>query len=301
MCRDLGGDHRDAVFLAGSGRGGTTWLADLICRGGGYRLVFEPFYSKRVRICEHFNSKQYLRPDDERKKFFGPARSILSGEVRSAWTDRFRGRFAVRRRLVKDIRANLLLGWMKARFPETPMILLMRHPCAVAASRLRLGWKDNLEETMRQEDLVEDFLAPFESEIRAAKTPFERHIFLWCIDNYVPMMQLGPDDLHLVFYEHLRARPEDELRGIFAFLGQDFDERALRETERPSSLSRNGTVAPTDEWRASLGGKQIERAIEILSLFGLDGIYNKDLMPDADAARTLMDRTGSQAFGFGRG
>jgi hypothetical protein len=44
-----------------------------------------------------------------------------------------------------------------------PIILLLRHPCAVVASRLALGWKDNLFETMEQEDLVEDFLLPMET------------------------------------------------------------------------------------------------------------------------------------------
>ena len=40
---DLGkGDHRDAVFLAGSGRSGTTWLSEVINYKGGYRYVFEP-------------------------------------------------------------------------------------------------------------------------------------------------------------------------------------------------------------------------------------------------------------------
>jgi hypothetical protein len=72
-----------------------------------------------------------------------------------------------------------------------PIILLLRHPCAVVASRLALGWKDNLFETMEQEDLVEDFLLPMETRIRAASDGFERHLFLWCIDNYVPLRQFG--------------------------------------------------------------------------------------------------------------
>lgn len=277
---DLGGDHRDAVVLAGSGRSGTTWLADMICHSGGYRLIFEPF-----------ERRQYLRPGDDREEFLDPAQDILSGKVRSLWSDRFRGGLVFRRRLVKDIRANLMLGWIKAAFPETPVILLLRHPCAVAASRMRLGWRDNLEETMRQKDLVEDFLAPFEAEIRAAKTPFERHVFLWCIDNYVPLMQLAPDDAHLVFYEDLREDPADELRRISAFLARDLDGRALRGLDRPSSLSFDGEVAPPDAWRETLDREQIERATEILALFGLDVIYGESPRPDSEAARALMEHT----------
>ena len=37
------GDHRSSVFLAGSGRSGTTWLSEIINHRRGYRYVFEPF------------------------------------------------------------------------------------------------------------------------------------------------------------------------------------------------------------------------------------------------------------------
>ena len=110
---------------------------------------------------------------------------------------------------------------MRANFPGMPIVLLLRHPCAVVASRLALGWKDNLIETMEQEELVEDFLLPMEAEIRAARDDFERHLFLWCIDNYVPLKQFGPGEIHLVFYENLLANPEEELRSLFGFLGED--------------------------------------------------------------------------------
>ena len=180
---DLGRDHRDSVFLAGSGRGGTTWVSEIINYRGEYRYVFEPFHPGKVDLCKNFRSKQYLRPDDGREEYLGPARKVLTGGLRSRWTDRFHRKFIARRRLIKDIRANLLLGWMRANFPGMPIILLLRHPCAVVASRLALGWKDNLCETMEQGELVEDFLHPMEPEIRGARGVFERHLFLWCIEN----------------------------------------------------------------------------------------------------------------------
>ena len=160
---DLGrGDHTSSVFLAGTGRSGTTWLSDVVNHRRAYRYVFEPFYPAKVEVFAHFRPRQYLRPDDRREEFLGPARKVLTGGLRDPWTDRFHRRFVARRRLIKDIRANLLLGWIKANFPGLPIILLLRHPCAVVASRLALGWKDNLFETMEQGDLVEDFLLPVE-------------------------------------------------------------------------------------------------------------------------------------------
>ncbi|HJQ30280.1 MAG TPA: sulfotransferase [Rubrobacter sp.] len=286
---DLGkGDHRSSVFLAGSGRSGTTWLSEIINHRGTYRYVFEPFNPGKVGSFGHFRSKQYLRPDDRREEFLEPARRVLTGELRDPWTDRFHTRFVARRRLIKDIRANLLLGWMRANFPGMPIVLLLRHPCAVVASRLALGWKDNLSETMEQGDLVEDFLLPVEAEIRAARDDFERHLFLWCIDNYVPLRQFGPGEIHLSFYENLLVKPEAELRSLFAFLGEDFDSRVFGKLGRASPLSRKNTTDHSVEgWRNHTSPRRLERTTEILTLFGLDRLYGEGAMPDPSGA--LMD------------
>jgi hypothetical protein len=287
---DLGkGDHRDAVFLAGSGRSGTTWLSEVINYKGGYRYVFEPFNPARVSAFGHFRSKQYLRPDDTSEAFLEPARLALSGALKDPWTDRFNAKFVSRRRLIKDIRANLLLGWMRANFPGMPIILLLRHPCAVVTSRLALGWKDNLDETMAQQELVEDFLLPVEAEIRAARDDFERHLFLWCIDNYVPLRQFAKGEIHLVFYEDLLENSEEGLRSLFGFLGEDLDDSVYDRLGRPSPLSRRDAPLPSvDGWRAHVGAHQLERAREILALFGLDRVYGEGPMPDPSGAYPLM-------------
>ena len=288
---DLGkGDHRSSVFLAGSGRSGTTWLSQIIIHRRRYRYVFEPFNPGVVGPFCRFKSKQYLRPADRRKEFLEPARLALTGGLRDPWTDRFNGRIVARRRLIKDIRANLLLGWMRANFPGMPIILLLRHPCAVVTSRLALGWKDNLAETMEQQELIEDFLLPMEAEIRAARGDFERHLFLWCIDNYVPLKQLGPQEVHHVFYENLLAQPEVEFQSLFASLGESLDGRVYPRLGRPSPLSRKGAPAPSVEgWRTHVSGHQLERAMEILGLFGLDRLYDRGTMPDPSGANVLRD------------
>jgi hypothetical protein len=287
---DLGkGDHRDAVFLAGSGRSGTTWLSEVINYKGGYRYVFEPFNPARVSAFGHFRSKQYLRPDDTSEAFLEPARLALSGALKDPWTDRFNARFVARRRLIKDIRANLLLLWMRANFPGMPIILLLRHPCAVVTSRLALGWKDNLDETMAQQELVEDFLLPVEAEIRAARDDFERHLFLWCIDNYVPLRQFAKGEIHLVFYEDLLENSEEGLRSLFGFLGEDLDDSVYDRLGRPSPLSRRDAPLPSvDGWRTHVGARHLERTAEILALFGLDRVYGEGPMPDPSGAYPLM-------------
>ena len=283
------GDHRRTVFIAGTGRSGTTWLSGLVNHDRRYRNVFEPFHAGKVEAFRGFGSKQYLRPGDRREEFLAPARRVLSGGIRNGWTDRG-GAFLAHRRLVKDVRANLLLGWMAENFSGMPIVLLMRHPGAVVSSRLALGWRDNLSETMGQGDLVQDHLLPMETEILAARDPFERHVFLWCIDNYVPLKQFRPGGLHLCFYENLLLDPDPELRRLFDFIGRDFDESVLHRTGQPSPTSRRGATEshPVEGWRRGVTGHRLERTMEILHLFGLDRVYGEGDMPDPSGARALM-------------
>jgi hypothetical protein len=290
---DLNRDYRNSIFLAGSGRSGTTWVSDIINYKNEYRYVFEPFHPEKVEICRHFSHKQYLRPEDRREEFLDPAQTILSGALRSRWADRFHSRFVSQRRLIKDIRANLMLGWIRANFPEMIMIFLLRHPCAVANSKIKLGWKPDINDLLSQKDLVGDFLEPFEDEMRSAKTDFERHVFSWCVENYVPLAQLKRGEVYLAFYENLSENPKDEVGRLFAFMGKDFDESIFERMKKPSLLSREGSAVVSgerlaDNWRKHVTTAQLERTIEILGLFGLDAVYSEKPMPDTGGAFTLM-------------
>jgi hypothetical protein len=42
-------------------------------------------------------------------------------------------------------------------------------------------------------------------------------------------------------------------------------------------------------WRAHVGDRQLERAVEILALFGLDRVYGEGPMPDPPGAYSLME------------
>ncbi|MDQ3910405.1 MAG: sulfotransferase domain-containing protein [Actinomycetota bacterium] len=290
---DLNRDYRNSIFLAGSGRSGTTWVSDIINYKNEYRYVFEPFHPEKVEICRHFSHKQYLRPEDRREEFLDPAQTILSGALRSRWADRFHSRFVSQRRLIKDIRANLMLGWIRANFPEMLMIFLLRHPCAVANSKIKLGWKPDINDLLSQKELVGDFLEPFEDEMCSAKTDFEGHVFSWCVENYVPLAQLKRGEVYLAFYENLSENPKDEVGRLFAFMGKDFDESIFERMKKPSLLSREGSAVLSgerlaDSWRKHVTTAQLERTIEILGLFGLDAVYSEKPMPDTGGAFTLM-------------
>jgi hypothetical protein len=278
------GDPRRTVLLAGTGRSGTTWVEDIINAQGDYRILFEPFHSRKVPELREWSYRQYLRPDERAEKYLAPAHRILSGQLRNAWVDQFNARHVVRRRLAKNIRANRLLGWIRRNFPEIPIVLLLRHPCAVASSKLEAQWDTHLSDFLDQEALVEDHLRPFVAKMRGARDDFERHVFLWCVENRVPLRQFARSEIHVCFYEHFCVDLETEARALFAYLGRALDPELLEAARRPSAMARPRSAVRSggdliDGWRQRITAGQVRRAAEILELFGLHGIYGESSMP----------------------
>lgn len=288
-----GGDYRDTVFLAGTGRSGTTWIANIINYRNNYRFMFEPFYPQKVDIVSHFRYKQYLRPHDHRIEFIEPARTILSGKVKNDWINKYNRRSIAKKRLIKDIRANHLLKWIKTNFPEIPIVLLLRHPCAVAYSRLKLGWDAHLEEFLAQDELMQDFLNPFTNEMQRIQNSFEKYILMWCIENYVPLKQFKTAEIHLAFYENFCVSPDTEIDRLFTFLGETYTSEVFKTIRKPSGVSRKDSAIYSGEnliesWKRHITDKQAKRAVEILSLFGLQRIYSVDSKPLVSGDQNLL-------------
>jgi len=276
--------YKKTVFLAGTGRSGTTWISDIINFNNKYRYIFEPFHPLKVHVCRTFRYRQYLRDKNNDKEFIDPVRNILSGRIRNKWTDNYNEKFFVQKHLIKDIRANLFLKWLHENFPGISIILILRHPCAVANSKIKLNWDTHLEEFLEQEDLIEDFLHPFIRDIERAKEVFDKHIFQWCIENYVPLKQFQENEIHLAFYENFCINPEDEIKRLFSFLGIPYNQKVFKRLKTPSMQTRTESAIATgknliDNWRKDITDYQVQRAIEILNIFGLDRIYTKNPTP----------------------
>lgn len=298
---DLGLGHGSSVLLAGVGRSGTTWAANLLNDRNQYRVIFEPFHPHRVPEAGCFEYLQYLRPDCARPDLYDAARRILTGRYRNSWCDTENRKRVARRRLIKDIRSNLMLKWLHSRFPAMPIILVLRHPCAVANSWSRLKWgtedggvRTDLEILLSQDELVSDHLQPFLPLAESITTDFERHVLVWCILNYVPLRQLSGDDVLLVFYEELCLNPEKELMRMHSFLGRKPSPLDRQLWARPSSQSRPDSAIVRggdliDDWKRNVPEDCYRRAMDIISSFGLDTIYSTDSHPNIAAAYRLLE------------
>jgi sulfotransferase family protein len=278
------------VFLAGSGRSGTTWVQELINHAHDHRVIFEPFLGSVVPFCRHFERRQYLRGADDSHAFLNPARKILGGKFRNEWADQYNDRPVYHKRLVKDIRANLLLHWLRRHFPAVPIVFLMRHPCAVVSSQLKGRWGTRAVDFLQQPHLVEDFLIPFAGLIHYAQDDFDNLLLVWCIENYVPLQQFRRGEIFLLFYEELIRNPECEVERLFSFLKRPVEPCAFEQLRLPSAQSSEWSAVVTgddrlDSWRRHLDAHHVQRAVQFLRLFGLDELYGEDTMPRVRGAQ----------------
>jgi hypothetical protein len=287
---DLNSDPRNTIFIAGSGRSGTTWLSDIINSRNEFRYLFEPFHRAKVKCVRHFEEKQYLRPDNPDPAYVDPVRAILAGNVPDWWANHYNTKLIARKRLIKDIRANLLLKWMHVQFPEVPIVFMLRHPFPTVTSIVKLGWdaRVELDSLFRQPALLDDYVRPFEDWLGYVENDFERWMLIWCIENYVPLKQFRPGELYLMFYETLVADPLAESRRLLDHLHIPVTDALHTTINTPSATSRGSSAVvsggdPLAAWRATISDTQAARALTIMKVFGLDRVYGDQPMPLTDA------------------
>lgn len=291
---DMGHDPKRSVILAGTGRSGSTWVGDLINHDNHYRVIFEPLASRRVPSVRHFKWGQRLAPDCSDPALTQPLHNILAGRINGKWTDQYNRRFISRSRLIKFIRANLMLAWIRAQYPSVPIILLLRHPCAVAHSMLSLkDWQWNREGYTDQPMLFNEILSPFRDHITRDLPLFERYITNWCIEYFVPFSELRQNQFLPVFYEDLCLKPEVHLPSLLTYARGRFDPAVLSALAKPSQVTRKGSSIHTGEdivfgWKHHVTPDQQSIAREIMHRFGLADIYDSSDLPSHTAIQHLL-------------
>lgn len=229
----------DTILIAGSARSGTTWVGEIVAKLLKARLIFEPFLlddSKNFLLFSHKylsnikakslpNYSLYLSNDSlAEENILYQIEKILKGKIRSYWTDRFTSIGLYLKRVIKDIRANLMLKFLNHKWPDLKIIWLIRNPIETIKSQLYLnikcGWEFDFEDKMLlQTQLIRDWLKPFVNTIKKAKTLDERLTHRWCIENFIPYNQNLTDlsNFLMIRYDYLLTS-ENEKKKLKSFL-----------------------------------------------------------------------------------
>ncbi len=291
------GSPEEVVLVAGMGRSGTTWAANVINHDHTHRVMFEPFFPARVKDARGFQYIQYLHPLSRNAMLAAKARRILSGKARNAWIDQANTGYFYRRRIVKDIRCNLMLGWLQMIAGAPPLVLVVRHPLQVALSWAKLGWgrealgnKTDFDHIVGQKQLLVDYPVIAETLKSIDRgSLLEVLVFQWAVFHLVPSRQLTPGTAYILYYESLLAEKDNEAEKLFRHLGRPFDPELIhRALSKPASTNfqnrdpRRDRARLLGSWAEEIPQRDKKRAGDILKMFGLDGIYDSKGYPTGE-------------------
>jgi hypothetical protein len=295
---DRAGDQHGTTWVIGGPRSGTTWIAEAINYRNEYRFIAEPIFPGKCPEFAHFLKGQYVRPQNQDPRFREPLTALLTGRIRHPRIDGVNCNPAATRRLIKDVHANLLARWVYVNLPGAHIVFVIRHPLAVMTSRMdlapvegRADFDPDLARFLQQEELMADFLAPFETVIRDARTPLEQYALWWCVENYVFLRQFDHGDVHTLCYEDLRWRPSEEVPRLAAYLRRDLDGIHAK-LGRPSRSAYGGLlhhgIDPGTAWTIRWSADEVREVMKIIAMFGLDQIYTDDPRPKPGGLQAAM-------------
>ncbi|MEP7318835.1 MAG: hypothetical protein ABI921_08830, partial [Panacibacter sp.] len=114
---DLNRRYQNSVLLSSLGRSGSTLVSDIINYNNDYRIIFEPFKHDMVQLARPFVYPTYVAPHINDTVYLKAIDSILTGNIRGAWPDKDNRKIIASKRIIKDIRTNLMLDWIHIHYP----------------------------------------------------------------------------------------------------------------------------------------------------------------------------------------
>jgi hypothetical protein len=291
-------DPSRATLVLGSGRSGTTWLAEAIARQHRGRLLFEPFHPLLGSFAGEV--RLFADPDAEEPALARSVSRILSGRVRTPHVDQIRIGRLPRGRVVKDVHAANLLPWLRAHLPEAPVVFVVRHPIAASLSRLRAGAfygvGDYLATPAGREDAERSPVAawlPLYDRCRAHPEPLVRLVAEWCLENAYPLGRGEDPGVALVSYESAVLDPVAELARLgelcAGVLGAARAPAAIDAVRSPSAMDWGRTAAAArssgewerllGRWREDVAAPLVAECLAVLAEFGLEWLYGEGPLP----------------------
>lgn len=287
------------ILVFGTGRSGTTWVQDLLNNDNSFRSIFEPFnrtmlYVLKKKNLEKFNFHygRYLSPNEKDVTNIRFVEKLFSGELKDIIFDqknyfRFQLRFT-KGRIIKEITGSMYLGFIKNKYPETPLIYIFRSPYSIVLSRLIRGWGTfNWDAVIKQKSLVENHLhdkIDFIKNVDKSNSVVNDFLSI-AIEYYVVLRELR-DKPNTVFfcYEDIKLNPI----GFLTFLNKSLEPQGLFNVSNvdytkggsgymnKTSLSN---MASFDKLKANVSQTHFNQLQEIFKEFNLDDLYDDQLTP----------------------
>ncbi len=292
LCR-LGRRRRvpaPTVSLLGTQRGGSTWVQELLSSGPGVCPLFEPLSGRWFRHRYGVEVPMLAAGQDapELARFLGdvmagrrltPGLVRLSGPLEVVRAERF---------LVKHVRLNLAAGWLIEQFPSSPVVILVRHPCAVVESLERVDWGPrNVRRALV--DLPPGGRERVEALLDGRTSPTAAAAAVWAVQVSALLDDTTPDSAHLITFEAVSADPMGVLGPVMEDVGLPRPPDLGARARQPSTTTYSGSVVraggdPVVAWTERLAPAVRDEVLAVVAAAGVTG-YGTDPGPDEAALR----------------
>jgi hypothetical protein len=179
-------DILNTVLLIGSARSGTTFLMESLNSNNEYRIIFEPFNPTYTKEWSSFSARYYIDPDSITDQERQAVNKILRGKINNGWVDQYNRKLRSDKRLIKSVRANLLLDYLESAYPELRIIYIYRNPKDVVASRISLNFDPkDVFLILEHQTFLEKYYSDIDLSVLRSllHTPESCHAALWCLEN----------------------------------------------------------------------------------------------------------------------
>ncbi len=255
-------DINNTILLIGSARSGTTFLTESLNHKNEYRIIFEPFNPTYTKEWNSYSARHYIDPKTISDVTKQAVDKILCGRIKNSWIDRYNRKLRSDKRLIKSVRANLLLDYLESEYPALKIIYLYRNPYDVVESRIKLNFDPKDYYLVLKH---EEFRKRYYHDIdvlalnRLLKTPESCHTALWCFENRFILRSLDKRQILKVRYEDIIGKT----------IQMDNEKLIVtNEIRRPSvtsSLRKSYQLSETEIYNVN----------EILSFFGMTAFLRK--------------------------
>ena len=237
--KDDNSDLKQCLLIAGSARSGTTILAEAINCEQTRRFIFEPFIQEYVPEWPYSSERVYINQKDTAEQARNFYTKLFTGNLRNDWIDHKNTVTIANGRIIKAVRSNLMIPWIKRAFPEVKILFIWRNPIDVISSRMAMGWEDHLDVVMQYKDLIEKHYSALDWERLPHMSAIEKQAIFWYLENDWPIKYLKQQDNLVISYKELTRQPSEVLEKINLNLGFTIPLKEFKkQLKNPSQSSR---------------------------------------------------------------
>ena len=275
----------DALIVFGNSRGGSTWLAETLRSIPKTCMIWEPEEvnlgeTQFTRIGFGLSQQIPISADwPEARRVFGQLFRGQGLDARNTYYERANilVYLTADTLIVKFVSSNGLAPWLCRQFDfRRKPVLLLRHPMAIAASRLRHGAWDKMPESYDFPKARFDCLnAKHRDYLSMLKGREEVLIAKWCIENLTTLQVAESENspFYKIFYEDLVLDRRTAIEKLFSEWKLYLSSAAIERSTKASFTTVAGSPLygrdQLGHWRKSFSAIQTRRMQDVLDHFSI--------------------------------